>query len=274
MAGFSLPPIHLKLLLVISRIAITVHEITQSGAPVFNPPFQDFRNGFKKAFLLSLTQRSNLPGRVYAGCKKSFIGINVAHSRYETLIQQQRFDGQFSIAEFPQEILEVVVGSPGLQTQPLKENRPFFLFNEEDLAKLADIAEKHCSALPEMDLQVGMPIGSMLKSALQTGYRMSLEPLGIGSIRIPKGELTGHSKMKNKLIAVQFENQEFAAAGQAQDLLSPDLIQQAIRFDLQNLGIAYLNIVNYASNNMGLQSPSNCLYLGQLGHGELLTADN
>ena len=55
MAGFSLPPIHLKLLLVVSRVSLTVHEITQSGAPVFNPSFQDFWNGFKKTFLLSST---------------------------------------------------------------------------------------------------------------------------------------------------------------------------------------------------------------------------
>ena len=189
-----------------SGVSIAIDEIAQSGAAVFNPSFQDFRNGFKKAFLFCLAQGSNLPGGMNAGCKKSFIGINVAHSRYKTLIQQQRFDGQLSITEFLQKSLEVVLGSPGLQTQPLEEHRHFPFFNEEDLAKLADIAEKHCSALTEMDLQVGMPIGSMLKSALETRYRMSLEPLGVGSIRIPKGELSGHAEMKNEVVAFQFEN--------------------------------------------------------------------
>ena len=39
MAEFSLPPIHLELLLVISGVSIAVDEITQSGAAVFNPSF-------------------------------------------------------------------------------------------------------------------------------------------------------------------------------------------------------------------------------------------
>jgi hypothetical protein len=206
MAGFSLPPIHLELLLMISRVSIAIDKIPQSGAAIFNPFFQDFRNGFKKALLLYLAQRSNLPGRMNAGCKESFIGINVANSCYKALVQQQRFDGQLSIAEFLQKSLEVVLGSPGLQTQPLEKHRHFPLFNEEDLAKLADIAEKHGSALPEMDLQVSMPIGSMLKGALESRYRMSLEPLGVGSIRIPKGELSGHAEMKYEVVAFQLEN--------------------------------------------------------------------
>ena len=46
-----------------------------------------------------------------------------------------------------------------------------------------------------------------------------------------------------------------------------------MRFNLKNLGITYDNIVNEASNNMGLQSPSDRLNLGQLGHDELQTTD-
>ena len=39
MAGFSLPPIHLELLLVISGVSIAIDEIAQCGATVFNPSF-------------------------------------------------------------------------------------------------------------------------------------------------------------------------------------------------------------------------------------------
>ncbi len=51
MAGFSLPPIHLELLLVISLVSIAIDKITKTGTSVFNAPFQDLENGFKQAFL-------------------------------------------------------------------------------------------------------------------------------------------------------------------------------------------------------------------------------
>jgi hypothetical protein len=47
-----------------------------------------------------------------------------------------------------------------------------------------------------------------------------------------------------------------------------------MRVNLKNLGIADFNIVNEASNNMGLQAPSDCLNLGQFGHDELQTTDH
>jgi len=139
--------------------------------------------------------------------EERLIGIDVSDPGHKSLIQQQRFDGQLSIAKSFEKGRQVVSRGKRLQTQSPKESRQYILpfFNQEDLAKFADIPEKHCSALPEADEQVSMPVGSMLKSSLKTSNRMSPESLAIRPVRIPKGELPRHAEVENEVVAVQLK---------------------------------------------------------------------
>jgi hypothetical protein len=89
-----------------ARYSVGVYVVGDGGASQFDRMLQDFDEGFAEAGQLGAGETSSLAEGADTGVEEGFVGVDVAYSVEEGLVEQGGFDGGLAVPEESDEVFE------------------------------------------------------------------------------------------------------------------------------------------------------------------------
>jgi len=219
-------------------VAIGIHVIRDRRSPAFDRLRQYLLHGVINPLHAVGPQRSRHGFGAYARTEQRLIGIDIADSAHDRLVQQDCLDRRFSLLQ-----------SPGK-------------FRQRDFERLrpqrGDASRKFVAILDSAELP---RIGVKQRTLIQSEDRMCpLRKLAVGQ------QLAGHPEMHHEIALIEPDRNELSMAFHRDDLLPRQRSRGFAGCPDQHSQPRKLGIDDAASDDGGPQSPDYGLDFGKLRH--------
>lgn len=156
----------------IACLARTADEITQGCPAGFDPLLENGGDRLGQSVELGALHSVSSSARSDAGTKQGFVNVDVAEARDHALVKKHGFDRRMSIlqCELQNSTVEVIENRVDSELKSAKNIDLVALGYPEDSSKLSHVAVVKRCPVVEFDGDVGVFVGRMLQSALESRF--------------------------------------------------------------------------------------------------------